>query len=197
MKPSTRIEAVILAAGSASRFGSDKRLFKIDDVPMLQRVIANTIDAVDSLTVVLRSKDEVQLSELLGGFSSTPGVKVFCPANPESGMGSNLAAVIGELPLDVEGVMVVLADMPFIDQKTVHQVVNAYEKDRIIVPVYAHGVDSLRGHPVLFSQKYFRELMLLEGDQGARSLLFKYPDAVIHILTDDRGILQDIDVPPA
>jgi len=197
MKPSVRIEAVILAAGSASRFGSDKRLYKIDDVPMLQRVIATTIETLGSLTVVLRAEDKSLLSELLGGFSSNPGVNVFYSNDPESGMGSNLAAVIRAMSPDIDGVLVFLADMPFIKPQTIKKVVNAFEKDRIVVPVYVDGVDSLRGHPVLFSRKFFRELCSLEGDQGARSILSMQADAVIHLPTDDQGILQDVDAPLA
>jgi molybdenum cofactor cytidylyltransferase len=198
MQPSTGIEAIILAAGSAARFGSDKRLYQVDGMPMMQRVIAAVIDAVDSVMVVLKESDRDNLSELLGFFFSDARVHVLLLNHPECGMGSNLAAATRGLSKSLKGVLVVLADMPFIERNTIWQIVSAYERDKIIVPVFidTDGKQN-RGHPVLFSRRFFRDLQLLAGDQGARSVLQHNADAVKNLSVYDRGILQDMDVPTA
>lgn len=50
-----------------------------------------------------------------------------------------------------------------------------------------------RGNPVAFSRKYLPELLVLNGDQGARRLLQAFP--VAEIAVDDPGIRMDIDTP--
>ncbi|MFM8637611.1 MAG: nucleotidyltransferase family protein, partial [Betaproteobacteria bacterium] len=48
-----------------------------------------------------------------------------------------------------------------------------------------------RGHPVGFSAELASELMRLNGDEGARRLVARYPGHALDV--DDAGVLQDLD----
>ena len=48
-----------------------------------------------------------------------------------------------------------------------------------------------RGHPVGFSAELYSELAALEGDEGARRLLARYPAQAVEL--DDPGVLIDVD----
>ena len=48
-----------------------------------------------------------------------------------------------------------------------------------------------RGHPVGFSAELYSELVALQGDEGARRILARYPSQAIEI--DDAGVLVDVD----
>jgi molybdenum cofactor cytidylyltransferase len=65
------------------------------------------------------------------------------------------------------------ADQPLLTSEVVNAIIQCYrETDApIIVPYYA----GKRGSPVLFHRKYFPELASLQGEQGGRELLAKYP----------------------
>jgi molybdenum cofactor cytidylyltransferase len=78
----------------------------------------------------------------------------------------------------------------------VQAVINAYEDEKIVAPVYfgENGAEQ-RGHPVLFAKQFFSELALLAGDVGARFLLRQYASSVISLRVSDAGILRDIDAP--
>lgn len=192
-----QMDAILLASGSSSRFGSDKRLFLIDGVPMLQRAIAVIIDAVRSVTVVLKCGDVESLPLLLGSFFADRRVIPVFLDNPAAGIGNNLARSVQQLPDDCDGVLVMLADMPYVQSQTVQAVVNAYESGKIITPVWIGGNDKeQRGHPVLFAKQFFSELVLLDGDVGARAVLQQYAQSVISLPVSDAGILRDMDVPP-
>ena len=196
-----QIDAILLAAGSSLRFGTDKRFFLIDDVPMLQHAIAAIIDAVDSVTVVLKRSDSDVLRLLLGDFFTDKRVISLWLDNPAAGMGTNLAHAIKSLPAVCDGVLVMLADMPYVQSQTVKAVVNAFEDDKIVAPVFigGDGVDDgaeKQGHPVLFSRQFFPELEQLSGDSGARSVLQRHIQSVIFLPTSDSGILRDLDFPP-
>jgi molybdenum cofactor cytidylyltransferase len=195
-KKKYRIDALLLAAGSATRFGSDKRLYLIDGVPILQRTLLSIIDTVNTVMVVLRSDDNKILPKLLGNFLDDRRVIVLLLDNPESGIGSNLARAVQQLDVVCDGVLVMLADMPYLRPQTVQAVVDAYNPEKIIAPVFTRtdGTEQ-QGHPVLFSRRFFSELSRLDGDSGARSVMQRNKDSVIFIRVLDEGVLRDLDVP--
>lgn len=53
----------------------------------------------------------------------------------------------------------------------------------------------LRGHPVGFSQVYINELLALNGDIGARNIIKNNQEQLELVLTDDEGVIRDIDYP--
>ena len=58
-------------------------------------------------------------------------------------------------------------------------------------------IDGKRGNPVVWSRRFFHELMALEGDVGARHLIGRYPEAVVEVPVTDRAALIDVDTPEA
>ena len=63
----------------------------------------------------------------------------------------------------------------------------------IAVPVS----DGRRGNPVLWSRRFFNELMTLDGDIGARHLIAKHSEAVAEVPVEGHGAFLDIDTPQA
>jgi molybdenum cofactor cytidylyltransferase len=52
------------------------------------------------------------------------------------------------------------------------------------------------GHPVGFSREFFAELLDLDGDEGARSVVRAHRDVVEFVDVDDPGVVTDLDQPP-
>ena len=63
----------------------------------------------------------------------------------------------------------------------------------VVVPT----IDGKRGNPVVWSRRFFPELMALEGDVGARHLIGRYPEAVAEVPLTDKAALVDVDTPEA
>ncbi len=57
--------------------------------------------------------------------------------------------------------------------------------------------DNRRGNPVLWSRRFFDELMTLDGDIGARNLIAKHTEAVAEVPVEGHGAFLDIDTPEA
>jgi molybdenum cofactor cytidylyltransferase len=53
----------------------------------------------------------------------------------------------------------------------------------------------VRGHPVGFAAELRAELLALQGDAGARSILDRHRARLRILATDDAGILVDLDTP--
>ena len=53
------------------------------------------------------------------------------------------------------------------------------------------------GNPVVWSRRFFPELMALEGDVGARHLIGSYGEAVAEVPVTDPAAFTDVDTPEA
>ena len=87
--------------------------------------------------------------------------------------------------------MICLADMPLIKTSTYNQIIHSYYKNKRknIIPYF----ENIRGNPVLFDKPYFKDLMEIEGDEGARILIKKHPEIFFNLTVLDQGIIKDID----
>jgi molybdenum cofactor cytidylyltransferase len=50
---------------------------------------------------------------------------------------------------------------------------------------------------VVWSRRFFSDLMALEGDVGARHLIATYADVVAEVPVEDSAALTDVDTPDA
>ena len=90
------------------------------------------------------------------------------------------------------GWVVGLADMPFLQARTLTQIAAALtDSAAIVAPTYA----GRRGHPVGFTAHYGLRLSALGGDEGARHLIASEGAALRLLPVDDPGIHADIDTP--
>ena len=126
------------------------------------------------------------------------GLKVKFVRNPDfaGGLASSVKAGIAAVPDNADGAVVCLGDMPLIDAHLIDRLIEAFAPDRgnlIAVPVS----DGRRGNPVLWSRRFFNELMTLDGDIGARHLIAKHAEAVAEVPVEGHGAFLDIDTPQA
>jgi molybdenum cofactor cytidylyltransferase len=125
---------------------------------------------------------------LIAAFSEL-GLKVVENSLADEGMGTSLAAGVSAAS-DAAGWVVALADMPWLQPATITALADRLNRGcSMVAPVYA----GRRGHPVGFSSRWQQQLRGLSGDKGARDLLANYPDELDLLITEDAGVLKDID----
>jgi molybdenum cofactor cytidylyltransferase len=179
------VVGILLAAGSGSRFGSDKLLHPLDDgTPMAVAAGRRLRDCCRRTVAVLRPGSE-RLAELL----AAENIELVIAPESIHGMGYSLAAGIRSAPV-ASGWIVALADMPYISAASYRCVTAALRRGASVAAPEYRG---RRGHPVGFSGQWFERLSTLNGDEGARSILAAMPDAIDLCAVDDPGILRDVD----
>lgn len=185
--PLKSICALLLAAGSARRFGAAKLLAPMADGTPLAIAAARRMRAAsDSLLAVVRPDDAS-----LQGLLSAEGIDWVINPHAEHGIGASIACAIAARS-DADGWMIGLADMPHIRTETIAAVRDTLASGTALVaPV--HG--GRRGHPVGFAAAFRGELLALDGDWGARRILQRHADALRLVPVDDPGIERDVDVP--
>ncbi len=179
------IAGILLAAGAGTRFGGDKLLHPLEDgVAIAAHAARNLLAATSEVIAVVRWGD-FPLYDML----EQEGCQVTMFQDARRGMGASLAHGVAQAR-GADGWVIALADMPRIAPGSIQQVIVALEADASIVTLVRKGE---RGHPVGFGAKLRDELLALDGDQGARTVIERHRDAVKVLECDDPGILLDID----
>ena len=109
------------------------------------------------------------------------------------GSGASLAAGVAAAA-DADGWIIALADMPFIEAKTIEAVADALRGGAMLAAPWDESRGE-RGHPVGFGAALHGELVSLDGDEGARSVVARHAEALVKVPVRDPGIFADIDTP--
>jgi molybdenum cofactor cytidylyltransferase len=193
LHPVRSFAAVVLAAGRSSRMGGpNKLLAEIGGRPLVRIVAEQTLASRVRPVVVVTGHQRERVEAALAG------LPVACVHNPHyaDGLGTSLKAAIAALPADVDGAIVCLGDMPQVDAALIDRLIGAIDPDKgalVAVPT----IDGKRGNPVVWSRRFFPDLMAVEGDVGARHLIGRYAEAVVEVPVSGNAALTDIDTPEA
>jgi molybdenum cofactor cytidylyltransferase len=175
---------LLLAAGAGRRFGADKLSHPVEGVAMAVRswrLLAET--ELESLAVV-RAADE-GASLLLAG----EGARLIENARADEGLSTSLLAGLAALSA-AQGVLVMLADMPFVRAATLSALIAAFRPgDFALAPTYADQW----GNPVILGPDAIVASAGLSGDRGARPILEARRAEVRLVPVDDPGVLRDVD----
>ncbi|MEO6877644.1 MAG: nucleotidyltransferase family protein [Gemmatimonadaceae bacterium] len=158
------IAGLLLAAGGARRFGSQKLVALLGGEPLVRRAAQVLAATTDRVTVVVGNEAAVVQSALNG-----LAVHFVENSNWSSGLASSLVCGIQSLPADAEAVVIALGDQPHIDPTVVRAVVARWRAGGCAV--VATRYDGVQGHPVLFSRELFGDLLALTGDSGAKRII--------------------------
>lgn len=184
------VAGIILAAGTASRMGTMKVLLPWHGQPLIRHIAQVALAARLEQLVVVTGSEASAVAQAL------QGVPVEIVHNDQylDGLSGSLRVGIDMLGSQIAAVLVMLADQPLLTAEVIDRVIDRYEQDAAcIVAPYADGQ---RGNPVLFDRRFFTELQAITGDQGARSVLQTYRDAIVGIEVA-REVLEDVDTPQA
>ena len=188
-----RIAAVVLAAGRSSRMGgANKLLSEVAGQTLIGRTLDGVLASQARPVVVVLGHDAAKTRATIG---DRP-VAIVENSAYASGMASSLKAGLMALPVDIDGALICLADMPRVDPAVLDRLIAAFnplEGRAICVPVW----EGKRGNPVLWAKSFFPEMGSLAGDVGARHLIGQYAELVAEVPMPDDSVLLDIDTPEA
>jgi molybdenum cofactor cytidylyltransferase len=190
------IAAVVLAAGRSSRMGGpNKLLAEIGGKPLVRHVVDAALASRARPVIVVTGHQRDKVEAALAGLP----VKFVHNPHFADGLGTSLKAgiaALGTLPAEADGAIVCLGDMPQVDAALIDRLIGAFDPEHgalVVVPT----IDGKRGNPVVWSRRFFPDLMAVEGDVGARYLIGRYTEAVAEVPLTGTAALTDIDTPEA
>jgi molybdenum cofactor cytidylyltransferase len=181
-----KIVGLLLAAGSGSRFGSDKLRHALPHGVAIAVQAARHLKTQVPVLAVLRPG----AAELAAALKDEGCEVVICD-NAAEGMGASLACGV-RAAAHADAWLVALADMPFVRPSSIVAVREALEKGAALAAPYFRA---RRGHPVGISSKFRDDLLALTGDEGAKALLSRHSGDLLKIPVGDPGVIRDIDRP--
>jgi molybdenum cofactor cytidylyltransferase len=180
------VGGIVLAAGAATRMGSNKLLLDVGGQPLVRHAITAASEGGCHLVVVVYSDDSVR--EVVG--DAARGV-----INPdaESGMASSLKAGLAAMPDWIAGAIILLGDQPLVGGTSVEVLLRAWRRQDARAAVAAAYPEKAWRPPVVLARSLWPELMALEGDAGARQVLDRKPDLLDTVRAGGRP--DDVDTP--
>lgn len=165
---------LILAAGESSRLGKPKQQLVFEGLTLLQRAIhAGLRSFCERPLVILGAYHEKILPEI-------PSHLVDMVINPDwkEGMSTSIKSGMKAL-LNTPGpdqVVIMLCDQPFVDEKLLNQLIKTQQETG--KPIVACTYHETVGVPVLFDKKFYPLLVGLQGKEGAKKILNKFPEDI-------------------
>jgi molybdenum cofactor cytidylyltransferase len=186
------IASVVLLAGYSSRMGQPKQHVKLNEKTFLERINSTLLEC--------KSQIFPQNMFFVGQKADLKSEKYVLKNNanwlinptPEEGPLSSIRIAIKEFS-GHGGFILWPIDHPMVSTDTVKLLIDSFleNPDKIVIP----SIDNRRGHPVIFpawSCPHFFEIPL---EYGAKTILQKFPDKILHICVNDSWIRKNINTP--
>jgi len=191
------ISAILLAAGKSSRMNGVNKLTKeIDGIPLIKRSTKNILNsAINELIIVLGHEKEI-IENIIG---VNKKIKFVYNKEFENGISSSIKTGLNHISNQTDAFFICLGDMPFINQSIYNKLIksrlsynkklNSKHKKDIFIPEY----EGLKGNPILFSSLMKNQIILIEGDNGAKEIIDSNKDKILNVKINNKSIINDFD----
>ncbi len=183
------VAVIVLAAGASTRFGQPKQLFAYGGEPLIKRAAKAALDTGARPVIIVLGANAPIIAPQLGELDDA--VRIITNERWEEGLASSLSTGIGavtSIAPQSDGVLITLADQPFVNAAALQRLLHAFDDDsRIIAAEYSGTI----GVPAIVGCEYFDALCALRGDAGAGNWLRSNRSAVTRVPVSEAAI--DID----
>lgn len=194
-------DVIVLAAGLGRRFNDNKLMHLLDGKPIVgycldlcAGMLCNKL--VNSVTVVASNETVIAYTT-----ANYPDFRIVANSNPAEGISSSLKMGIRAAKATnpaSDGFLILLGDMPYLNENHIGNLLNKIKESETEIAV-SHEIGSADDdfrNPVVISSKFYEDLLLLQGDCGAKSLVkkqFSIAPCTIGIVDTKPQTLHDID----
>ena len=193
MSSQTQTAGIILAAGASVRFGQLKQLTRLRGKYLVEWVLDAALKSRLDIVVLVLGHEYQSILQALGAKARHPQLEVVINHRYREGQSSSLKAGLNSVRQEYSSVMYLLGDQPMINSNTINHLLDQFrqsEKD-LCVPV----CKKKGGNPTVFKRPIYKELMMIDGDIGARDIIAKNAQRVLYAKIKDPLCFFDIDSP--
>jgi molybdenum cofactor cytidylyltransferase len=188
--PAPHCAAIILAAGASTRLGQPKQLLKLNGETLLHRTARLAAETGCSPIFVVLGCEAARMQHELSGLAAKPILNPDWPSGMGSSLQYGIEAVMKETP-QPQKTLVLLCDQPTLSAEILSNLLKTSTESESLITASCYADKS--GVPAIFDQQLYPDLLKVEGDQGARSVIQHYADQT-KTVEFPSGIV-DIDTP--
>ena len=182
-----KIGCLLMAAGNASRFQSNKLLAEFRGKPLVFWALERIDPArFSQVTVVTQFPEICTMAEEFG----FPWLK-----NDHPDWGAAYTIRLGtEAMAQCDAILYLVADQPLLDAAAIAKILETWQEnpDRIVAPAH----DGKTGNPCIFPREFFPELCQLQGDVGGKHVIKAHLDRLLTVEVAPDALF-DCDTPEA
>lgn len=177
------IGCLVMAAGNAVRFGQNKLAAEYHGKSLIECALSAVPQELFTKIAVVTQYDAV------AALANSFGFTVIRNSCPERGISETIRLGTAFLAR-CDAIIYMVADQPLLQKSSVREVVRVWKENPDKIVGAACG--EKKGNPCIFPQKYFSELLQLQGDSGGKTVIRAHPDAFLPVEIRAQE-LQDID----
>jgi len=183
-----KISAIILAAGASTRMTKYKQLLKFKGESLLNAIIGKCQSLeLDEIVCVTGHLDKELRTEV-----TDDDITFIYNVRHEEGMVGSLKIGINHVTdSNVDAVLVVLTDQPLIPLSHYESMISKIELGQAHLVASAYN-DTI-GVPAIYTSQYFREIMALDNQSSAKSILSRHNDDLVTVMCPEAGVDVDTD----
>jgi molybdenum cofactor cytidylyltransferase len=183
-----QVSAVVLAAGSSSRFRAIKLLAPLDGVPVLQHVL-DAVAGIEFGEVIVVLGDS---SAAMEAGIRWRGERRLRNPDPAAGLSRSLRVGMDGVSSGSDAALILLGDQPLVRPDVIRRLLEALTDDDrpVVVPRYAAGGGS---NPMLIHRTAWHLVSDAIGDRGLGPVVRSRPDLVLEVPVE--GANPDVDTP--
>ena len=181
-----KINLILLAAGNSNRFKGNKLLTKVNDKPMYMNVVEKTLKLRFKFNKIILV---TQYEEIKAALIEEP-IQVVMNKNSELGISQSIKLGI-QADMEADAYMFMVCDQPFISLESMEKLIDRFMKSNKGMACVQY--EGKLGNPTMFSRKYTKELLSLNGDVGGKSIMKRHLDDLEKVQINNRVEIMDID----
>jgi molybdenum cofactor cytidylyltransferase len=182
---------IILAAGESLRFGRPKLLAPLKGKRLIEWVLDSCLQSkLQHILLVLGHRHRAIL-QALGQRTQHPRLTITVNSRYREGQSTSLCAGLLAAGHEFNSVMFVLGDQPIVTAGLIDTLLEKFWESprQMCVPV----CKGRRGNPALFSRRFYKSILALQGDVGARKIIEANPEEVLKVEIGDPLFFFDVD----
>ena len=170
-----KLGLIMLAAGNSRRFGSNKLLYTIEGEPMYRHILSELMRVRKALKEQKHTCEITVVTqyEEIAAEAEKCGAQVLYNLHPDA-------------------CLFTVSDQPWLRGETILALLEVFLKEGKGIACVEY--DGKLGNPCVFSERYYGELMGLEGDVGGKRVVVRNrKDVAVMRVVDGREVM-DVDV---
>ena len=187
MEQRLKLGCVVMAAGSAKRFGANKLTAQLRGRQLILRSLESVPPEAFEQVVVVTQYPEIMRIVKEFHFAS------ILNDQPEEGLSRTIHLGLTALR-DCDGVLFQVSDQPLLRRESVLALTEQWRSQPEGIAALGHG--GVRGNPGVFPSALFPELMALTGDRGGSTVIRRHED-LLTLMEVPAEELYDVDTAQA
>ncbi len=175
----TKLDCLIIAAGSSTRFGGCKLLADWQGQPLVSATLsAASALAIENIKIIAGAYHSKLIGAKFIPQAINSRVEIVEFVDWQMGMGHSLAFGIEQLPTE-NAVLILLGDQPLINAQDLQELYSAWNEnsEKIVCAAFANTM----GVPAIFPAQFKNQLRACEGDRGAKSVLSDHSQRLVSV----------------